>query len=68
MLKQLDTIGHAMRELLTPFKIDEMERSLHTLPQLKHSFWLVLDTHLISVSQVPTHAPLDLGQVIEEAK
>jgi hypothetical protein len=30
--------------------------------------WLVLDTHLKYVSQVPTHASLDLDQVIEEAK
>ena len=30
--------------------------------------WMVLDTNLIFISQVPTHAPLDLRQVIEEAE
>ena len=47
---------------------DGMERSLHTLPQIEAVLWVVLDTSLISVSQEPTHAPLDLGQVIKEAK
>ena len=45
-----------------------MERSLHMLPRLKHSFRWCLDTHLIYVSQVGTHDQLDLGHVIEEAK
>ena len=44
-----------------------MERSLHTLPTVEAFLWLVLDTHLIFVPQVPTDAPLDLSQVIEEA-
>ena len=56
-----------MTKLLTLLKSDEMKRSLHMLPKLKHFLLLVLDTRLI-FSQVPTHAQLDIGQVIEEAK
>lgn len=47
---------------------DGMEWSLHKVSQLKHSFEWVLDTHLVFVSWVHTHAQLGLGQVIEEAK
>ena len=60
----MNTIGHAMIELLTLLKSDEMDRSLHILLQLKHFLWLVLDTCLIFVS----HVQLDIGKVIEEAK
>ena len=57
-----------MIECLTLLMSDGMERSLHALPQIEAVLWVVLDTSLISVSQVPTHARLDLGQVIKEAK
>ena len=32
----------------------------HT-PTIEACLWLVLDTHFISILQVLTHAPLDLG-------
>jgi hypothetical protein len=45
-----------------------MERSYAHAPIIEVFLWLVLDTHLIFVSQVPTRDPLDLGHMIEEAK
>ena len=43
-------------------------KKLAHAPTIEAFLLLVLDTHLITVSQVRTHAELDLGQVIEEAK
>ena len=42
------------------------EKKLAHAPTIVAFLWLVLDTHLISISQVPTHVRLDLGKVIEE--
>jgi hypothetical protein len=61
-------IWHAMIELFILLMNDKMNRSLHTTPAIEAFLWSVSDTHLISISQVPTHAQLDLGGVIEEAK
>ena len=43
-------------------------KKLAHAPTIEAFRWMVLDTHLITVSQVRTHAQLDLGEVIEEAK
>ena len=57
-----------MIELFILLKSDGMERSLHMLLQSEAFLWLMLDTHIISTSQVPTHAKLDLDLVIKETK
>ena len=57
-----------MIELLTLLKSDGMDKSFAHAPTIEVVLWMVLDTHFISVSQVPTHAPLDSSHVIEEAK
>ena len=43
-------------------------KKLAHIPIIEAFLWLVLDTHLISVSQVLTRVRLDLGQVLEEVK
>jgi hypothetical protein len=45
-----------------------MEKKIAHSPTIEVSLWLVLDTHLTYVLQVPTHARVYLGQMIEEAK
>ena len=54
-----------MMEVLTLLRSG---KKLAQAPKIEAFLWLVLDTHLIFVSQVTTHAPLELGQVIEKAK
>ena len=60
-------IERAMIELLILLMNDGMEKLEHT-PTMEVFHLLVLDIHSIPISQVPTHAQLDLGQMIEEAK
>ena len=56
-----------MIELLILLMSDGMEKLAHA-PIMEAFLWLVLNVHLTSFSQVPTHAQVDSGQVIEEAK
>ena len=60
-------IGHATIELDTAKEWWNGKKLAHA-PTIEAFLWLVFYTHLVYVSQVPIHAPLDLGQVIEEAK
>ena len=40
---------------------DGMEKELAHTPTIEAFLWLVLDTHLISMLQMPTHAQSYLG-------
>lgn len=58
-----------MTKLSTLLKNDGKERSLYVhTPTIEAFVWLVLNTDLIPISQTPTHAHLDLVQVMEKAK